>query len=191
MKDNWSLHPTKIAKLALKFLGNTPGTMIDIGCGNGRDIFFLQYGWKIVAIDQSLDAIKSYYNTLSLEKQKYLTIQDMRFESLELFPVEFIHAAYSLYFCTPDKFSFMWETICSNIKKGGLFSGNFIGNKDDWRKRSLTPKKFVTYEELYEMFIGFDLKYFCEQEFDGPFLDKECKIREKHWHTFDIIARKH
>jgi SAM-dependent methyltransferase len=48
--------PSSFALFVADYLSNTDFTIIDVGCGNGRDsIFFSKLGFSVFAIDQALD----------------------------------------------------------------------------------------------------------------------------------------
>lgn len=71
------------------------------------------------------------------------------------------------------------------LKKIGYFIGNFFGNKDSW----VNIKKdvfFMEKEEVLKLFEDFEIISFNEVERDG----KTGLGKIKHWHTFEIIAKK-
>lgn len=68
---------------------------------------------------------------------------------------------------------------------GGYFVGNFFGLKDSW----ISIKEnmiFLSKEQVLNLFSEFDIIDFLENERDG----KTGLGKIKHWHTFDIIAKK-
>ena len=77
------------------------------------------------------------------------------------------------------------EKITESITQGGYFVGNIFGDRDEWRnlKKMCT---FLTKEETLNLFEDFDIVYFEEVEKDG--ITGEGKT--KHWHFFDVIAKK-
>lgn len=71
------------------------------------------------------------------------------------------------------------------LKKIGYFIGNFFGYKDSW----VNIKKdifFIEKEEVLKLFEDFDIISFNEVERDG----KTGLGKNKHWHTFEITAKK-
>lgn len=71
------------------------------------------------------------------------------------------------------------------LQKIGYFIGNFFGYKDSW----VNIKKdvfFMEKEDVLKLFEDFDIINFKEVERDG----KTGLGKIKHWHTFEIIAKK-
>lgn len=71
------------------------------------------------------------------------------------------------------------------LEKIGFFIGNFFGYKDSWAniKKDVF---FMNKEEVLELFKDFDMVNFNEIERDG----KTGLGKVKHWHTFEVIAKK-
>lgn len=71
------------------------------------------------------------------------------------------------------------------MKKIGYFIGNFFGYNDSWvniRKDVF----FLNKADVLKLFEGFDMVDFNEIEKDG----KTGVGKIKHWHIFEIIAKK-
>ena len=69
--------------------------------------------------------------------------------------------------------------------KVGYFVGNFFGMKDSWVE--FKPKMiFLTKEQVLELFKNFEIIEFEENEKDA----KTGLGKMKHWHTYNVIARK-
>ena len=67
----------------------------------------------------------------------------------------------------------------------GYFVGNFFGKRDSW----VTVKEkmvFLAKEETLKLFEQFEIIKFEEIERDG----KTGLGKMKHWHTYEIIAKK-
>jgi len=71
------------------------------------------------------------------------------------------------------------------LRPGGIFAGQFFGVHDEWNVpgQDIT---FVTREQAEEMLHGFALIEFNEEDMDGHTADGA----PKHWHVFNILARK-
>jgi len=67
----------------------------------------------------------------------------------------------------------------------GYYVGNFFGKKDSWyeSKKDLT---FLSEKEIRLLFNDFDIIKFNEFETDANL----CSGEKKHWHIYDIMARK-
>ncbi len=69
--------------------------------------------------------------------------------------------------------------------KIGYFVGNFFGEKDSWidLKKDLI---FLSENEVKSLFNNFELIQFNKVEKDAKIVSG----KEKHWHIYDIIAKK-
>jgi len=67
----------------------------------------------------------------------------------------------------------------------GYFVGNFFGKKDSWVE-SKENIFFLTEYEIRDLFNEFELIQFNEIEKDAIIASGE----KKHWHIYDIIAKK-
>lgn len=67
----------------------------------------------------------------------------------------------------------------------GYFVGNFLGLKDSWATKR-KEMVFLSKEQVKKLFDEFEIVEFQEKEEDG----KTALGRTKHWHTYDVIARK-
>ena len=79
----------------------------------------------------------------------------------------------------------MWKTIKKNICNDGYFVGNFFGINDSWN-RNESNMTFLTKEQVLDLFEEFDVIKFKEIEKDGL----TGLGNMKHWHIFNIIAKK-
>ena len=162
----------------------SPGKCIDLGCGAGNDtIFLIKNGWEVTAIDKNNteNIIRNYLNK---EEEKKFKFQIQDFKNLSLNPCNLLVANYSLSFCDEKNFKNLWNKIVNSIYKNGYFVGNFFGKHDTWAKR---PNMiFFTKKEVLNLFSSFEIINFLEIEKD----DKTALGKQKHWHIFDIIAKK-
>ena len=67
----------------------------------------------------------------------------------------------------------------------GYFVGNFFGKRDSWVKTK-DNLIFLTEDEVKTLFNDFNLLQFNEIELDQILISGE----KKHWHIYDIIAKK-
>lgn len=67
----------------------------------------------------------------------------------------------------------------------GYFVGNIFGINDSWNDNE-NDKVFLSKEQVLKLFEDFEIVYFKEIDNDGESAVGE----EKHWHYFNIIARK-
>lgn len=164
---------------------NIAGNAIDLGCGSGNDtIFLIKNNWKVLAIDSS-NVEEKIRSKLCDDEQEKLRFEVQKFETLKLSKCDLLVANYSLPFCDRNSFHKMWKEICINIKTNGYFVGNFFGLNDEWNTKN-DRRTFFSKEEVIKLFSGFEILEIKEMEKDKA----TAKGQMKHWHIFEIIARK-
>lgn len=177
--------PHKNIKHFINNIGTKPTIAIDLGCGQGNDVLFLiKHGWKVLGIDRE-NVEKRIRKRLSNNEQLLFNFKLQNFEELESFKADLIVANFSLSFCNNKKFMNTWKTIEKSISSEGYFVGNFLGNNDSWVETK-SEMTFFTKEEIEKLFKNFKIINFNEIE-----TDKATALgSQKHWHFFDIIAKK-
>ena len=162
-----------------------PGNVIDLGCGAGRDtIFLLKNNWKVTAIDKE-DTKSIIEKRLTNQEIKNFKFISQSFENIELEKNDLVVSNFSIPFCNKEYFNEFWKKIVDSINRGGYFVGNFFGLKDSWvhiKERMI----FLSRKQVEDLFNEFEIIDFQEIEKDG----KTGLGKIKHWHTFDVIARK-
>jgi len=179
------LEPRPSLVRALNYIKEHPvaeKTAIDLGSGNGCDtVALLDAGWKVLAIDSSPESIPLLKKNAGKQHLKNLTCVCEPFEEVNLRATYLINASYSLPFCNADAFKKLWQEIDNSLQLGGVFTGTFFGENDEWKDLLLLSRAQVT-----ELFRNFEVIYFNEEE-----VDKESATGPmKHWHIFDITAIK-
>lgn len=143
---------------------------LDIGAGAMNETKWLeQNGYKVVSIDPHVESA-----TFSIPIEQYV------------FPIEnydLVSALYVLPFIPKEDTSQVVINIHKSLTHNGIFVGQFFGLNDDWEKEC----SLYTKDEIKAMFKEkFNFLLFEEREFDRPSVSGVMK----HWHVFDIIARK-
>lgn len=162
-----------------------PGNAVELGCGAGRDtVYLIRNGWNVLAIDRE-NVETRIVSKLLVEELEQFEFFKQRFEDIELENSNLVVANFSLPFCNKNNFKELWAKINHSILKDGYFVGNFLGDKDEWKiaKEKMT---FLTKDQVMELFRNFDIVEFKEVEKDG--LTGLGKM--KHWHIFNVIAKK-
>ncbi len=158
---------------------------VDLGCGSGRDAKeMLRQGWKVLAVDQSQDALNCLLEATGSWERAQLDTWLGKMQDAELPEVSLVNAGVSLPFCAPEDFGRLWQNVCRAIKPGGRFSGHFFGKNDDWSVNKRMT--FLSQAEVKELFIDFELEWFNEVE--GPIPIVPTGFR--HGQVFEIVARK-
>jgi trans-aconitate methyltransferase len=158
---------------------------IDLGCGDGTEtLALLMAGWSVLAIDGEPAAIERISSMVPAEFQQRVEAIASRFEDAHLPQTNFVYAGYSLPFCEPQYFAGLWSNITACILPEGRFAGQLFGVRDSWSNRPYMT--FHSAEQAASLFERvFEIEVFHEYEKDG-----EAFSGPKHWHIFDIIARK-
>lgn len=162
-----------------------PGNAVELGCGAGRDtVYLIRNGWNVLAIDRK-DVETRIVSKLLVEELEQFEFFKQRFEDIELENSNLVVANFSLPFCNKNDFKKLWAKINHSVLKDGYFVGNFLGDKDEWKiaKEKMT---FLTKDQVMELFRDFEIVEFKEVEKDG--LTGLGKM--KHWHIFNVIAKK-
>ncbi|MGF1480706.1 MAG: class I SAM-dependent methyltransferase [Cyanophyceae cyanobacterium] len=161
-----------------------PGMAVDIGCGDGRDtVELLRRGWHVLAVDGEAEGITRLLQRPDINTA-HLKTQVVRFEALQLPAADLINASFSLPFCPPAAFPTLWHNIVTSLRTGGVFCGQLFGDRDSWAVYlSLTHH---SRQQVEDMLQPFEIVLLEEEEHPG----KTATGQEKHWHLFQIVARK-
>jgi SAM-dependent methyltransferase len=162
-----------------------PGVAVDLGCGSGIDTLeLLRQGWRVVAIDSEPRALAWLKKVVPLEWQARLEMKQAMFEAVELPSCNLVSASASLPFCAPAHFDRFWGKIVMALGRNGRFAGHFFGDRDDW---SSNPEMtFHTADQVQSLLADFEIEWLEEKEFEEERPDGEWK----HWHSFEVVARK-
>lgn len=165
-----------------------PGNALELGVGAGSDTtYLLQNNWAVDSVDIN-DVEKMITSSLrDEEKERFKFLQD-KFQNLELKKEAYnlIIAYYSLHYLKRDEFFRVFEKIEKSIKKGGYFSGTFLGNNDSWKEDG-KEYTFLTETEVRNLFSNFENVKLCQIDEDGKTTGAETP---KHWHVFKVVAKK-
>lgn len=158
---------------------------LDLGSGTFiESLYLLENGFKqVTAVDNSLNA-KEFANHINSEKLKFENIPFDQF-IFEKEKYDLINAQYALPFYGKENFEQFFDDIKSSLKVGGIFAGQFFGDRDEWNTKN-TKMAFQTKEEVEELLKDLEIIEFQEEEKDGT----TAAGNQKHWHVFHVIAKK-
>lgn len=177
--------PRKNIQYFIEKVKYNPGKAIELRCGARNDtVYLIKNNWNVFAIDRE-NVEERIAKRLNNEEREKFRFQKQNFESIELEKINLIVANYCLPFCNKNNFAELWNKINDNILKDGYFVGNFFGNNDEW-KNTKEEMTFLTKEQVIELFKNFDIIEFKEIEKDA--ITGLGKM--KHWHIFNVIAKK-
>jgi SAM-dependent methyltransferase len=174
--------PRPLLVKALEYVSNKDKA-IDIGGGALNDTrYLLDQGFDVITIDKSPLVEDKAKNIPSDKLHAYTT----SFEDFD-FPKEeynLASAMFALPFTAPEHFGKVFSKIKDSLKMGGIFCGQFFGDRDEWKTN--LNMTFHTKEQAQELLNGLKIISFKEDEKD----DKTATGGIKHWHVFHVIARK-
>ena len=156
---------------------------IDIGGGALNDTrYLLEQGFDVTVIDKS-PLMEQESEDIPNDKLHAFTVG---FEDFD-FPengYDLASAMYALPFTDPAHFDSVFTKIKGSLKMGGIFCGQFFGERDEWSTNQ--KMTFHTKEQAENLLSDLEVISFKEEEKE----DKTAKGDMKHWHVFHIIARK-
>ena len=183
--------PRETLLMALEHFATEPSsrvrrTAVDLGCGNGRDTVEIlrRHNWRVIAVDGESEAIERLRRRADINRT-YLETRVQKFEELTLPPdVDLVNASFCLPFCPPDAFADLWEEIVTALKPGGRFCGHLFGDRDSWAIYGNLSVQ--TREQVEQLLAPFEIELLDEEEHPG----KTALGEEKHWHLYNIVARR-
>jgi SAM-dependent methyltransferase len=183
----WSAErqPRPLLVAACQELGPGHGRLaIDLGCGGGIEALeLLARGWSVLAVDAEeagLATLRARIPAPAVERVRLLCAS---FTEADLPRAYLIHAGFSLPFCPPQEFPSVWARIRQALAPGGVFAGQLFGVHDSWTDDSSLT--FHARSEVEELLDGLQILRLDETEHDGHAFSGP-----KHWHIFDVLARK-
>ena len=164
--------------------GIRPGQAVEVGFGDGEEtIALLAMGWRVLAIDSSPDAAEALRPRVSAGSLDRLDIRSTPAEDTDLVPFDFLYAGYALPFLAGDGLERFWDRVLERAKPGAYLVINLFGTNDSWVGRP--GIRFHERAEVERLVAPLEVLVLDEQEEDGMSF-----LGPKHWHTFDIVARR-
>lgn len=165
-----------------------PAVAIDLGCGSGAETAALiSQGWDVFAIDSEDSAIMMTRDRAPSSGKKRLHLQKRRFEDLSddaLPEADFVYSFHSLPFASREKFDDVLSYVFSRVKVGGVLAVTLFGPKDQWVLAKTVSG--ISEAELKTRLNGFEILSFDTEDEVGP----TAMEGDKHWHVFEVIARR-
>jgi tellurite methyltransferase len=159
---------------------------LDLGCGAGRDtLYLLEQGFEVTAVDADAQAMAIL---ATFPHQERLHAVQSSFADFVFAPTgyDIINAHFALPFAGKAGFDIVFERVKRALRPGGIFVGQIFGVNDQWNRPEQDTIAFHTRAEAEELLRGFELIEFEEEDVDSHTADGS----PKHWHVFNIIARK-
>lgn len=176
--------PRQLLRRALEHVERRDAA-IDLGAGALNDVkFLLAAGFASVEALDSAPIAQDVADTLPADRFAY---RIARFEDFA-FPenrYDIVNAQYALPFIHPGHFERVFGAILASLRPGGIITGQFFGNFDDWAG---TPTMtFHTVADARKALAA--LRPLEFEEYDEP-EGSLLNGTPKHWHYFDFIARR-
>lgn len=158
---------------------------IDLGCGAGKEtLALLNGGWRVHAVDSLPDTRERLLGIAPADADGRLSIEVRAFQDLRGLPeADLIFAGYSLPFIHPDKFGGFWALMLDALRRPAMVAVNLFGDRDSWA--DVPEWNFHTEAQARQLFDGLAILKFEVYDADG-----QSFRGPKHWHIFDVIARK-
>ena len=179
--------PRKTVLAALDLFGPpaADALVIDLGCGDGRDVIeMVRRGWNVVAVDAEPAALQQLAARQMPDGERVTPIS-ARLEEIPLpIGVTWVNSSFAMPLCEPARFAALWQRIREALPTGGRFTGQWYGLRDSWADRPGIT--FLDRAEALAALDGFEVEMFDEEESDSV----TPRGNPKHWHIFHIVARK-
>jgi SAM-dependent methyltransferase len=145
-----------------EFVKHKVKSILELGCGQGRDsLFFASKGLEVYAIDSSKIAIENL-SSKSKEKNFSLTLKIIDAIQGLPFPNSYFDAVYSHMFYNmgfnDDKLKFLFSESKRVLKNNGLLSFSVRNDKDIMYKKGTKIA-----ENVYDI-NGFHIRFFTKQD---------------------------
>jgi SAM-dependent methyltransferase len=179
--------PRKTVLAALDLFGAPPpdALVMDLGCGDGRDVVEMaRRRWNVVAVDAEPAALQQLA-ARQMPGADRVTPIAARLEEVPLpLGLAWVNSSFAMPLCEPARFVDLWTRLREALPGGGRFSGQWYGPRDSWNGRPGIT--FLDRARVMKLLDGFELEMFDEEEADGV----TPRGNPKHWHIFHIVARK-
>ncbi|MCI0582537.1 MAG: class I SAM-dependent methyltransferase [Chloroflexi bacterium] len=169
---------------ALALAGIEPGQAVEIGFGDGTEtLALLAAGWRVVAVDAAPQAAQVLRGRVAGAHADRLEIRTESAETAGLPSFDLLYAGYALSFIPPAAFRGFWRRVRAQLRPGGFLVVNVFGVRDTWAGDP--DMTFVARDEVFRMLQGLEVVTLDEEDQDGDSFSGP-----KHWHLFDVIARR-
>jgi hypothetical protein len=176
--------PSPLLVKALPFVA-ARGAALDLGAGGLKDTrFLLAEGFeRVVAVDGE-PTVRGLGADLPSERVEIVVAAFDAFAFPET-SFDLVTSQYALPFNPPQTLPAVMDGIIASLRPRGIFCGQLFGLQDEWNVPG-TDASFVSEAEARGLCAGLELLVFEERIRDGRLANGV----PKHWHVFDIIAKK-
>ena len=172
---------------ALAAARTEPGQAVEVGFGDGTEtIALLQAGWRVLAIDATPQAADVLAARVPAGAEDRLEVRVASAASVDLPPFDLLYAGYALSFLEPAAFGRFWTGVRDRLRPGGFVVVNIFGVRDSWAgDPDAAGMTFLDLDAVHRLLDGLEVIEIEEEDKDG-----DSFTGPKHWHVFDIVARR-
>jgi SAM-dependent methyltransferase len=169
---------------AARAAGVTAGHAVEIGFGDGTEtLALLAAGFHVLAVEASAEAPAVLRSRVSPATEGRLEVVVAPAETVALPPCDFLYSGYVLSFLAPEAFERFWAAARAALRPGGFVVVNVFGDRDTWAGE--TGMTFIDRATVDRLVAGLEVVEVLEEDKDGDSFSGP-----KHWHLFDIVARR-
>lgn len=164
--------------------GIVPRQAIEIGFGDGTEsLALLRAGWRVLAVDPTPQAAEYLLEQAPPDATDRLEVRTAPAQAVELPPFDLLYAGYALSFLETNDFRRFWTGVRAALRPGGIVIVNVFGVHDTWAGDPYMT--FVERDAVDRMAAGLEVLALDEEDVDG-----DSFVGPKHWHVFDLVARR-
>jgi cyclopropane fatty-acyl-phospholipid synthase-like methyltransferase len=162
-KDYWEKYyknnknpvvPSSFAEFCVGFLDKDK-TLIELGCGNGRDsLFFSKNEINVVAIDQVENEIKYLNEKFSSDKLKFLSDDFTALPTDKTY--DYVYSRFTLHSITNEKEEDVLNWVSSQLNENGLFLLEVRSLNDPMLNKGEKISKNENVTNHYRRYLDFD-----------------------------------
>lgn len=162
------------------------GVALDLGWGAGVEtMWLLERGWTVHALDADEHSLAALEQAVTdAETRSRLHTGTVNLNDLPTLPAaDLVYAGYTLPFTGPTSFPRTWRTVRAALAPGAVLAVNLFGEHDSWAADG--SGTFLTEADCRALLSDLDMLRFDVEDEDGTAFSGP-----KHWHVFDVIARR-
>jgi hypothetical protein len=169
---------------ALEAAAVAPGRAVEIGFGDGTETMrLLEAGWSVTAIDGAPAAAEVLLPRVPDATRARLEVVTGPAGEVDLPPLDLLYSSYVLSYLQPGEFAGLWGRVRDRLRPGGFIVVNIFGDRDEWASEPGTT--YLSRPAVEALLDGLEIVSLDEVEEDGGSF-----VGPKHWHVFDVIARR-
>lgn len=150
--------PSLFAQFVLANYIKQNHSLIELGCGNGRDsVFFSENGLNVLAIDQCVEEITTLQNTLGKDNLKFKAADFTRLDKTDIF--NNIYSRFTLHSISEEQENRVIDWSHNNLSENGHFFIEARGHKNELYKlgeKVEGEEHAYIYDNHYRRFVEFE-----------------------------------